>query len=202
MWLFFFQFWVKKRQKRNPPSWPGGWSSSFKFSSACEERCRDEITIPLKARKPSTWQLLKSPVLTACIWGRAAAVAAVVVCWEEGILAGACDGVEDRAGCHNSLRRVPLRWQERTNTSTLRRLRLRLRVHFDLWFMMCTLLQLILHVQCALPAQNGCRVDWSERMADAAVRPSVKDHRATAFHMEKYKQRDFLIPLGEGWKSN
>lgn len=33
------------------------------------------------------------------------------VCWEEGILAGACDGVEDRAGCHNSLGRVPLKRQ-------------------------------------------------------------------------------------------
>lgn len=31
------------------------------------------------------------------------------VCWEEGILAGACDGVEDRADCHNSLERVPLK---------------------------------------------------------------------------------------------
>lgn len=31
------------------------------------------------------------------------------VCREEGLLAGACDGVEDRAGCHNSLGRVPLK---------------------------------------------------------------------------------------------
>lgn len=33
----------------------------------------------------------------------------VCVCLEEGLLAGACDGVEDRAGCRNSLGRVPLK---------------------------------------------------------------------------------------------
>lgn len=31
--------------------------------------------------------------------------------WEEGLLAGPCDGVEDRAGCHNSLGTVLLKWQ-------------------------------------------------------------------------------------------
>lgn len=76
-WWFAVFSAVFSQKRQTTPSLPGGWAFSFKFSSACEERCRDEITIPLKVRKPSTWQHLKSPVLTACIWGWVAAVVCV-----------------------------------------------------------------------------------------------------------------------------
>lgn len=149
--------------KRKPLS-PGGWAFSLKFSSACEERCRDETTVLLKGSKPSTWQLSKPPVLTASIW---VALVCVGVCWEAGVLAGASDGVEDSAGCHYSLQRVPLKWR-----NGLKHPPSPLRVHFDLWFVMCTLLQLILHVLCALLLKMAA-VDWSERMADAAKGPAL-----------------------------
>lgn len=123
------------------------------------------------------------------------------VCWEEGLLAGACDGVEDRAGCHNSLGRVPLKWQRGlihppcavSDSAQGPFWFVVYDVHFIAAYLTCTV--------CA-PAQNGCRVDWSQSMADAAVRPSAKDHHATAFQIKPVTARTRQSINKSKWRSD
>lgn len=92
------------------------------------------------------------------------------VCWEEGLLAGGCDGVDDRAGCHNSLGRVPLKWRRGLIHPPCA---VFLSAQGPFWFVVYDVhfIAAYLTYTACTPAQNGCRVDWSERMADAAVRP-------------------------------
>lgn len=92
------------------------------------------------------------------------------VCWEEGLLAGGCDGVDDRAGCHNSLGRVPLKWRRGLIHPPCA---VFLSAQGPFWFVVYDVhfIAAYLTYTACTPAQNGCRADWSERMADAAVRP-------------------------------
>lgn len=95
------------------------------------------------------------------------------VCWEEGLLAGGCDGVDDRAGCHNSLGRVPLKWRRGLIHPPCA---VSVSAQGPFWFVVYDVhfIAAYLTYTACTPAQNGCRVDWSERMADAAVRPLGK----------------------------